>query len=373
MTASSQLFLKELDEAVLRGSPESREKALWYAMHMLMVGGYSEEEVWTFGEVIGRLADMIEVATRARLSKRLVNVDNAPMNVVKKLALDDSIEVAGPILQHCERLDAKTLINNIRTKSQPHLLAISKRKSIPLAVTDELVTRGDREVLASVVANDGASFSNFSFLHALRRSAEDSILAESLGLRKDIPRPLFQQLIAKASADVKRKLAQERPDLMGEIQSSVVEVAGALQSRFGPATEKYFTAKKIVTARHQLGELNENLILEYARAHKIEEVAVGISLLSSLAVIAVERALTDPEMTLVLAKANKFEWETAMALLFLGARDRRIKTSDLDALKEQFTQLNIKASHEVLMFYQSHKHKASAELDRRRLPQLHSS
>ncbi len=372
MIASSKLFLQELDEAIQRGSAESRENALWYATNMLMVGGYSEEDVWTFGEVIGRLSDVIESATRARLSKRLIETEQAPMNIINKLAFDDDIDVAGPVLQHCERLDAKTLVNSIRTRGQPHLLAISKRKSIPPAVTDELVTRGNRQVLTSVVANDGARFSNFGFLHAIKRSKNDSILAESLGLRKDIPRPMFQQLIAKASAEVRQKLVQERPDLIGEIQSSVTDVAGALQSKFGPATKKYFKAKKVVTARHRLGQLNENLVLEYARDHKIEEATVGLSLLCSLPVTAVDRALSDPEMTLILAKANNFGWETAMALLFLGAKEGRIKANDLDGLKKQFAQLNIKTSRDVLAFYQSRKQAASAELDRRRLPQLRS-
>jgi uncharacterized protein (DUF2336 family) len=372
MIASSKLLLQELDAAALQGSAKSRERALWYATNMLMVGGYTEEDIWTFGEVIGRLADAIESGARARLAKRLANSDRAPMNVVKKLAFDDDISVAGPILLQCEQLDSKTLVENIRTKGQRHLLAISRRKSIPLAVTDELVTRGNRQVLNSVVANDGARFSDFGFLHAIKRSADDSILAETLGLRKDIPRPMFQQLIAKASAEVRQKLAQERPDLAGEIQLSVIEVAGALQSKFGPATTKYFRAKKIVTARHQLGELNEYLVFEYARDHKIEESTVALSLLCSLPVSAVERALADAEMILVLAKAKKFEWETVMALLFIGAKKGRIKTSDLDSLKDRFAKLDVEISREALAFYQSHKQAASAELDQRRLPQLHS-
>ena len=219
MTTASESFLQELDEAVLRGSPESRTKALSYATDMLMVGRFSEDEIWMFGEVIGRLADAIEVAVRAQLAKRLADTAKAPMNLIKKLAFDDSIDVAGPILQHCDRLDSQTLINNIRTKSQPHLLAISKRQSIPAVVTDELVTRGNREVVTSVAANSGASFSDFGFLHAIRRSKGDSILAEQLGLRRDIPRQMFQQLIAKASADVRRKLEQERPELAGHIQT----------------------------------------------------------------------------------------------------------------------------------------------------------
>ena len=371
MSATRQ-FLEELDHAVLSGSAESREKALVYATDMLLVGNYTEEEIWTFGEVIGRLSDVIEVAARARLARSLAKTGHAPLKIVEKLASDYSIDVAGPLLEHCEKLGAKTLIEMVRTRGQPHLLAISKRKTIPAPVTDELVVRGNRDVLRTVAANSNATFSNNGFLHAIRRSANDSILAESLGVRKDIPRPMFQQLIAKASAEVKRRLQHERPELYNEIQSSVIEVAGALQLKFGPATESYFTAKRLVTDLHELGGLNEGTVFEYAKSRKIDEVTVGLSLLCSLPAGTVERALADTNMTLILAKANEFRWETAMALLFLCAKDHRLKTGELLDLEKQFNQLNVKTSQDVLRFFQSRKSAASADLEERRLPQLYS-
>ncbi|GLR88743.1 DUF2336 domain-containing protein [Bradyrhizobium iriomotense] len=365
------LFLKELNDALTQGSAESREKALWYAIDMLSAGRYTEDEIWVFGEVIGQLAAAIEVAARAQLAKRLAKSADAPINVVKKLAFDDSIEVAGPILQHSERLDTKTLISNVRTKSQPHLLAISKRCSIPTEVTDELVTRGNREVVNSVAANSGACFSDFAFLHMIRRSAHDSILAEQLGVRKDIPRHIFQQLIAKASTDVRNKLERERPDLFGQIRTSVAEVTGSLQSKFGPATESYFNAKRIVTARKHRGDLNESSILEYARAHKIDEATVGLSLLCSLPVNVVERSLQDRDLTMLLAKACNFEWQTTMALLFLGAKDHRITALDLERMKQGFAGLSSKTFQDVLNFFQSRVHGADASSDQHRLPHLH--
>ena len=373
MTEAKSL-LKELDDAVLQGSAESRLRALWHATDLLIVGRYTEDQIWIFGEVIGRLADEIEVAARAKLAKRLAHTDNAPVNIVNKLAFDNSIDVAGPVLQHSERLDAKTLVSNIRTKSQLHLLAISKRNSIPVVVTDELVTRGNREVVNSVVTNNGARFSDFGFLHMIKRSETNSILAENLGLRKEIPRHMFQQLISKASDDVKRKLERERPDLAGQIQTSVTDVTGALQSKFGPASKSYFIAKRVVATQHQYGNLNENSILEYARSHKIEETTVGLSLLCALPVDVVERALIDNnrEMALILAKALNFAWETAMSLLFLGAKDHRISARDLEDMKEEYGRLNTDTSRSVLKFYQSRKDAAAAESDQRRLPQLHT-
>ena len=236
------------------------------------------------------------------------------------------------------------------------------------------MTRGNREVVSSVATNNGARFSNFGFLHMIKRSESDSILAEQLGLRKDIPRHLFQQLIAKASDDVKKKLAQERPDIANQIQSSVTDVTGTLHSKFGPASKNYFTARRVVAKQHRYGNLTENSILEYARSHKVEEATVGLSILCSLPVDVVERALIENnrEMTLILAKALDFSWETTMSLLFLHAKDHRIAARDLDGMREEFVRLNTKTSRSVLEFYQSRKNAAAADSEDRRLPQLHS-
>ena len=135
MTEARSL-LQEINETILQGSPDSCARALWHATDLLIAGRYTEDQIWTFGEVIGRLADEIELTARAELAKRLAHTDKAPINVVKKLAFDDSIDVAGPVLRHSERIDTKTLVANARTKSQAHLLAIANRSFVP--------DRGDR-------------------------------------------------------------------------------------------------------------------------------------------------------------------------------------------------------------------------------------
>src|ERR1700730_2459448 len=92
----SKSFLDDLEEAVARGTPESRARALWHTTDLMIAGGFSEDEIWTFGEVVSRLADEIEVAARAQLSEKLARFDQAPVNIIHKLAFDDAIEVTRP-------------------------------------------------------------------------------------------------------------------------------------------------------------------------------------------------------------------------------------------------------------------------------------
>jgi len=365
-------YLEDLDDAISRGTEESRTRALWHATDVLIAGRYSEEEISTFGKVISRLADEIEVEVRAQLSERLARFDQAPVAVIHRLAFDDAIEVARPVLENSKRLDDEALIANARSKSQAHLLAISKRPSIGEAVTDVLVARGNRAVVNSVAGNAGARISGSSLLHMVKRAEGDSILAEQLGLRKDIPRHLFQQLIAKATDDVRKRLESERPEMGEQIGSSVVDVAGELQSKFGPVSRSYFVAKRVVTAQHRLGNLNEESIVGYAMGHRLDEVTIGLSLLSALPVDVIERALVDRnrEMLLILARALKFSWQTTMALLFLGAKDHRITARELSAFERDFVRLNVETSQSVLDFYRSRKNVEPGEPGFRREAQF---
>jgi uncharacterized protein (DUF2336 family) len=337
---------------------------LWHTTDLMIAGGFSDDEIWTFGEVVSRLADEIEVAARAQLSEKLARFDQAPVNILHKLAFDDAIEVAGPVLRESKRLETYALVANACTKSQEHMLSISKRETLEERVTDELVKRGDQDVVNSVAGNSGAKFSDFGFLNMVQRAEGDSILAEQLGLRKDIPRHVFQQLIAKATSDVKKRLERERPDMARQIQSSVSDLAGELQSKFGPVSRTHFVAKRVVTTQYRQGNLNEASISTYARSHRLEEVTIGLSLLCSLPSDVIERALFDRnrEMILILCKALNFSWDTTMALLFLGAKDHRITASDLRGLESDYGRLNIETTRSVLAFYQSRKN-GTAPLD----------
>src|ERR1700761_7024228 len=367
-------FLTELEDAVSRGTAESCLRALWHATDVLIAGRYSEEQIRTFGEVIGRLADEIEQVSRIRLANKLAPSNNAPFDVVRKLAFDDSIDVAGPVLRQSERIDAQSLGVSAKTKGQDHLLAIANRKQVSHEVSDVLVRRGNREVIGTVVDNAGAQLSNFGFMHLINRSDDDAILAEKIGARQDIPRHVFQQLISKASDEVKARLERERPDLASQVRSTVIDVTGLFQAKFGPATKNYFTAKRTVGKLHELGQLDKDKLFEFAHSLKLEETTVAMSLLCELPLDVVERALFDKnrEVILILARALDLSWPTTMALLFLGSANYRILASELDTMKRDFYRLNVKTSKQVLATYQARKDAGSDDARLGRQPRLHS-
>jgi hypothetical protein len=106
-----------------------------------------------------------------------------------------------------------------------------------------------------------------------------------------------------------------------------------------------------------MGNLNEKSISEYARSHKIDEVTIGLSLLTALPPDVIDRAMFDRnrEMFLIMAKALDFSWDTMMSLLFLGAKGHRMTAGELRELSSAYDDLNAETSRSVLEFYQSRK------------------
>lgn len=350
-------LITEIESAISRGTPEARRKALEHATDVLVAGTYNEDQIWVFGEVIAKLMDELEESARAALSKKLSTSSNAPFRVMRSLALDESIDVAGPALQHSDRVDRNTLITTANTKSTAHLLAVARRKSVEPPITDIMVRRGAREVIAALVDNEGAAFSEFGFLHLVQRTTDDTIIAHTLGSRKDIPRHVFQQLISKASEEVRRKLISERTDLAPEINSTVMDATGRLHAKFGPASFEYFQAKRIIRTLREQRRLNEEQVHQFAQQRRFYEVTVALSVLCDVPSHVVERALnsSDQATILILTKALNMAWPTAMAVLFLAAPNQRINAQTLQRLENEYSFLRIETSQEVLQVYRARK------------------
>src|SRR5262249_44453459 len=131
---------------------------------------FNDDHVRLFDLVFSRLIGKIETQARTELSRQLAPLGNAPVEAVRRLAQDDDIAVAGPLLKRGERLCDTDLVDIAKSKGQVHLLAISARARIAEPVTDVLLRRGDHEVLRNVAANGGARLSDAGFCPLVERA-----------------------------------------------------------------------------------------------------------------------------------------------------------------------------------------------------------
>src|SRR3979411_2568250 len=212
MTTQPSL-IDELERALASGTDAHRVEMLTRITDLFLAGAsrYSDVQVNLFDEVITKLTIAIEAKARARLAIRLADTVHAPGGVIRRVAAAEDSGVARPVLKGAKRLDEADLIATAKSKGQPHLLAISERATLSEAVTEVLVTRGDREVAHSVVKNAGARFSDAGFRILVKRSASDEGLAVQGGGRGATPPQSVLSLLDQASAAVRNRLAMENP------------------------------------------------------------------------------------------------------------------------------------------------------------------
>jgi uncharacterized protein (DUF2336 family) len=350
-------LIEELEGALAAGTNAQRIAMLARMTDLFVegAGNYSAGQINLFDEVITKLATAIETKARAKLASRLAPVRNAPPGVIRMLAFDDDIEVARAVLTTSERLGEDDLVANASHKSQQHLAAIAERRSLSEAVTDVLVTRGDRHVVQSVARNAGARFSDAGFRMLVKRASGDDALALQVGARRDVPRQHFLRLLQHASAAVRQRLAAEHPGAGSAVETVLGEVVGGIRSETRKISTDYAAARGRVEALHRAGRLGELEVHGFARERKFEDTAIALSLLCAVEIDVVERALLDQthELALIIAKLAGFSSTTAKAILLLKATDQGMSTRDLELALTSYARLQAETARRVLGFYRA--------------------
>ena len=185
-TARSGL-IAAFENAIANGSKERCTVILLHIIDLFTYGSksLSENELELFDELFIPLSLISDGSLRLLLAETLARSAKAPRATTRMLAGDDDIKVAYPILVHSRRLDETALVQIAQTKGQAHLRAISRRELLAAAVTDVLVERGDRKVVASLLANPDAKFSHKGFDLLAHYSGDGLALAEDLKIKRE--------------------------------------------------------------------------------------------------------------------------------------------------------------------------------------------
>jgi uncharacterized protein (DUF2336 family) len=353
MTAQFNL-INELKHVIAVSSIERRAEVLLHITDLFVTESarISDEEIGLFDDVIVLLATDIEISVRTLLAQRLAPIARAPVNIIRKLATDDEIRIASPVLIQSERLDEATLVQTARAKSQSHLFAISQRRTLNENVTDVLVERGNRYVVLNTAKNLGAKFSKLGFSRLVARSNGDDALATCVGVRNDIPNDLFLALMATASEMVRAKLVAEAPHAKQEIDCALTTVTSALHHSVGsqklPANDAVERSHENGTAMGQLG-----------KAGIFQDAVATIASVCQVPLVVVERAISQEQWQtlLVFAKAANLSRSTVKALLTLCSRQKPAPADMVEQCLASFDRLKPKTAEQIVEFYRTNLQK----------------
>jgi uncharacterized protein (DUF2336 family) len=356
MTNHKQI-IEEIELAFAGASAVRRGKVATHVAQLFAHGAsqFSEEHVALFDDVFMRLISEIELSARAMLAASLAKIPNAPPRIIRALAFDDAAVVAAPILTQSPRLDEGALIDNAKSKSQLHLLAISKRATLGEAVTDILIDRGDRNVMLSISSNAGARLSEVGFTKLIQRADGDDELAVRIGTRSEMPRHLFLKLLALASVTVRERLDAANPQASSEIQKVVAQVSDRIAARTLIAERDYGSAMALIEELRQHRGCGEQDLRKFAVEGRFEEAAAALAAMCDVPIGVVDRAMVQErsELLLILARSLNLSWSTTKAILYLRAANGELATSEVEQCLASFERLKAETAAQVVRHHRS--------------------
>jgi uncharacterized protein (DUF2336 family) len=285
---------------------------------------------------------------------RLAPIDNSPIEVIRRLARDETIEVAGPVLAQSRRLPANDLIEIAATMSEAHLLAISGRPQLDESVTDVLLSRGNDEVVFKLATNPGARFSQTGYGILVKDAEADDRLAETVGLRFDIPPQFLRELLQRATDAVRsRILALAPPETRDEIQQVIADIAKAV-SKSAVAQRDFTYAEEIVLALEKSGRLNESALLEFVNKRKYEEMTVALARLCSGSLKLIYSLMMGlrNDALLVPCKAADLRWPTVAATLSSRHSNHKVTDRTIEIARRDYERLSVANAQRTLRFMQ---------------------
>ena len=350
-------LIAELENAIKAGTRDRRVETLRRVTDLFLDGAdrFNNTQIDLFDDVLSHLIKRMETRALSELSKRLAPVENAPPELIRTLARDDAIVVAGPVLAQSARLTSEDLVDIAHTKGRAHLLAISERTHLDENVTDALLSHADGEIANRLAKNASARFSEAGFTTLIKHAEADERLAKSVGLRLDLPLRLLRQLLLIATEAVRSWLLLNAPlESKAEIERVVTNIASEL-GKEAMAPRDFSRAQDLVAAMQQRHALNEAALLDFAISQKYEEMVAALTALTSapLQIIAAVVRSSRYDGILVACKAVKLKWRTVEAMLKSRFSHHEVSDLELAQARADFIILSQASAERTLRFWKA--------------------
>jgi uncharacterized protein (DUF2336 family) len=365
MAKAELSIIDEVESAIRTGSSEKGLATARRVTELFLssAGSFNDEQIALFDDVLERLIGTIELraiadmgarVALAEISAQLAPIAQAPPSVIRRLANNDEIRIAGPVLQESARLDDGDLVKIASAKGEPHLLAVAGRWWLKEIVTDALLARRYPSVAKRLAANPGARVSGPGFAIIVGQAESNPELAVSVGVRVDLPSDLRRELLRSATDAVRtRLLSRAPPHLFEEIQSAIAAVTVGVEREMSGVRD-FEGAKRAIANLKASGQLNEATLLNFARHRRYEEAVAALAALSGSTVEVIRPLMQSlrEDGLLVPCKAAQLSWETTAAVLESRFATGAMKPADVARAKSNFARMTAENARRTLRFWQ---------------------
>ena len=239
------------------------------SLYRIQGTGLNDRERALMREILHRLTRDVEMAIRIALAERLADDATAPHDLIL-LLVDDTIEVARPVILRSPLLTEKDALRLVADGGTAHQEAVAGRAHIGVAVTDALVKCEADSVLVALTRNATARISQAAFRTLVERSRTIIGLQEPLVQRADLPIELANTMSSWVSEALRRHIATHyaiAPKRVDAALSEAVEMLNHPPAAKDPPAD---SAQKLIEKLAASGQLKAGFLMRVLSQGQID-------------------------------------------------------------------------------------------------------
>lgn len=214
--------LSHMDVARLTADPSSDNRAAMAAKLAAEFNGSTlgDRERRLAEDIFRTLVQDAEVRVREALSSHLSDSPDIPPDVALALAKDvDS--VAMPILEFCEALNDKDLIEIIQAGNPNKQVAVAKRSQVAGGVAEALIDGGNEAAVANLVGNEGAQLNQKTLERVMTDFAGSNEVAAKMVNRANLPSVVSEKLVNEITHRIQSFLVKQQVAPAGLVKALI--------------------------------------------------------------------------------------------------------------------------------------------------------
>ncbi|HVZ27338.1 MAG TPA: DUF2336 domain-containing protein [Rhizomicrobium sp.] len=265
--------------AVNPNSSASREEIYLAvaSLYRIQGAGLNNRERELMREILRRLTRDVEMAIRIALAQRLAEDASVPHDLIL-LLVDDSIEVARPLILHSPLLTEADSLKLIAEASVAHQEAVAGRPNIGMPITDALAACDHESVLLALVRNATAKISETGYKNLVEKSRAIQGLQEPLIKRPDMPSDMANNMCSWVSDALKVYIQNNYHMAARRVDVALNEANTQLKSEPpGPKDPPADSAQKLVEKLATSGQLKAGFLMRVLSQGQTDLFDLGFS------------------------------------------------------------------------------------------------
>jgi len=264
LTAHDMSDMSRLAQLAINPQSGASREEIYLAvasLYRIQGAGLNQRERELMRDILRRLTRDVEMAIRVALAQRLSEDTTAPHDLIL-LLVDDSIEVARPLILHSPLLTEADMLRLIAEAGAPHQEAVAGRAHIGEPVTSVLAHSDHESVLLALVRNVTAKISETTYSVLVEKSRAMTGLAEPLVRRPDLPPQLATQMCDWVSDALKSYIQTNYHMAPRAVASALADANKVLKSEPpGPKDPPPDSAQKLIEKLAASGQLKAGFLM----------------------------------------------------------------------------------------------------------------